>query len=75
MHFGPVSGKVQPEWAAAGAKINTGASCRAPYGASRGGYGVLHGRQPPVRTPNVNASGLGGRPAAYAAVRLDVVVV
>ena len=29
----------------------------------------------PVRTQNIDAGGLGGCPAAYAAVRLDVVVV
>ena len=44
-------------------------------GTLRGGYGVLYERQPPVRTPYVYAGGLGGRPVAYSAVRLDVVVV
>ena len=40
-----------------------------------GGHGVLYERQPFVGAPYVYAGGLGGRPAAYAPVRLDVIVV
>ena len=73
--LGRFFGKDQPEWAGTRAKISAGAPCRASAAASRGGCGALYERQPPTHTQNIDAGGLGGRPTAYAAVRLDVVVV
>lgn len=45
------------------------------HGALRGGHGVLYERQPLVGALDIYAGGLGGRPAGYAPVRLDGMVV
>ena len=75
MHFGPVFGKVPPERGGRESKNTHRGIMSGVRGASRGGYGVLCERQPPVHTPNVNVGCSSGRPATYVAVRLDVVTV